>query len=152
MYVLGLQVGDNWNNHLNVVSFIERNLLPEPDMEKTNSMNSVEFNFFYFSPNLLFFLPNLDFWTCKLKNNFKNFTFIAWKWCKICKYYVNSMVISNSTCQREENECICVQYLIYAVLSRFQICPNFLVFSANSVFPKFQSSQQNGFFQVCDLN
>ena len=31
------------------------------DLEKINSMNSVEFNFFKdFLPNLLFFLPNLD--------------------------------------------------------------------------------------------
>ena len=37
-------------------------------LEKTNSMNSVEFNFFLdFLPNLLTFSPNLDPWTCKLK-------------------------------------------------------------------------------------
>ena len=28
----------------------------------------------------------------QIRNNFKNIIFIACKWCKICKYYVNSMV------------------------------------------------------------
>ena len=51
-----------------------------------------------------------------------------------------------STCQKEEKECIWVKYLIYAVLLRFQICRNLRVFSAKSVFPKFQSSQNNVFF------
>ena len=37
--------------------------------------------------------------------------------------------------------------MIHAVLLRFQICLH-LRFSAKSVFPKFQSSQKNGFFQV----
>ena len=55
------------------------------------------------------------------------------------------MVISCSSCQKEEKE-----YLIYTVLSRFQICCNLRVFSAKSVFPKLQSSQKNVFFQVCD--
>ena len=56
------------------------------------------------------------------------------------------MVISYSTCQKEEKERICVKYLIYAVLSQFQICHNFCVFSAKSVLPKFQSSPKQWFF------
>ena len=59
------------------------------------------------------------------------------------------MVISYSTCQEEEKECMWVKYLIYAVLSQFQICRILRIFSAKSVFQKFQSSQKNGFFQVC---
>ena len=37
------------------------NTMEDPDPEKTNSMNSVEFNFLNdFPPNLLIFPPNLD--------------------------------------------------------------------------------------------
>ena len=82
----------------------------------------------------------------QIRNNFKNIIFIACKWSKICKYYVNSMVISCSTCQKEEKECTWVKYLIYAVLSRFQICCNLRFFSAKSVFQKLQSSQKKWFF------
>ena len=38
------------------------------DLEKTNSMNSVEFNFLKdFPPNVKIFPPNLDSWMCKLE-------------------------------------------------------------------------------------
>ena len=35
----------------------------------------------------------------QIRNNFKNIIFIAFKWCKIFNYYVNSIIISCSTCQ-----------------------------------------------------
>ena len=38
------------------------------------------------------------------------------------------MVISSSTCQKDEKECTWVIYLINAVLSQFQICRNLRVF------------------------
>ena len=73
------------------------------DLEKTNFINSTDFNlkkktsakFVKFSAKLESL--NVQFW-----NNFKNIIFIASKWWKICKYYVNTMVISCSTCQKEE--------------------------------------------------
>ena len=37
------------------------------------------------------------------KKVWKSIIFIACKWSKICKYYVNSMVISCSTCQKKKN-------------------------------------------------
>ena len=77
-----------------------------------------------------------------IRNNIENIIFIAFKWSKICKYFVNSMLISSSSFQRQEKEYIWVKYLIRAVLSRFQICLNLCVFSAKSVIPKFQSSQK----------
>ena len=52
------------------------------------------------------------------------------------------MVISCSTCKREEKECRGVKYWIYAVLSLFQICRNLHTFFAKYVFQKFQSSQK----------
>ena len=63
--------------------------------------------FIDFPPNLSIFLPNL------------------------CKYFINSMVISCSTCQKEEKECTFVYYVICAVLPRFQFCRNLCNFSAN---------------------
>ena len=72
-----------------------------------------------------------------IRNNFKNIIFIACKWCKICKYYVNSMVISCSTCQKEEKECIWVNIWLRFFLSQFQICRNLHFFLLKIFFPKF---------------
>ena len=52
------------------------------------------------------------------------------------------MVISCGTCQKEENECIWAKYLIYTVLSRFQIYRNL------RVFPKISEFTKEYFFQV----
>ena len=109
-------------------------------------MNCVEINFLkYFPQKLLIFPPNFVFLDMQARNNFQNVIFIACKWCKISKYNVSSMIISCS---------IWVRYLIYAVLSQFQICHNLRAFSAKSVFPKFQSSQKKWFFPSlqCTLN
>ena len=64
----------------------------------------------------------------QIRNTFKNVIFIACKWCKMLKYYINIMVISCSTFQMEEKECTWVKYLIYSVLWRFQICRNLCIF------------------------
>ena len=115
---------------------------PSARLGKINSMNSAEFNFLKdFPPNLSIIPPNLDSWTCKLEITSKMSSFQPVNDAK----YVNSMVISCSTCEKEEKECIWVKYLIYAVLSQSKICSNLRTFSAKSVFPKFQSSQKNIF-------
>ena len=49
------------------------------------------------------------------------------------------------TCQKEEKECIPVKYLIYAVVSQFQICCHLRIFSPKSVFPKFLSFHKKFF-------
>ena len=61
---------------------------------------------------MTFFPLSLAPW---ITNNFKNVSFIAYKWCKICKYYVNSIIISCSTSQIRE-QCDLVKYMIYTVL------------------------------------
>ena len=58
------------------------------------------------------------------------------------------MVISCSTCEKEEKECIQVKYLIYAVCRDFKFVVIYAFFSTKCAFQKFQSSQQNGFFLV----
>ena len=45
----------------------------------------------------------------QISNNFKNIFFIAIKLFKIFKYYENSMVLSCSTCQKEEKKCMWVK-------------------------------------------
>ena len=87
-------------------------------------------------------------WILERENykNFINIISIACKWSKIRKYYVNSMVISCSTWQKKEKEWMWVLYLIYAVFAQFQICHILSVFSAKSVFLKYQSSQKTVFF------
>ena len=72
----------------------------------------------------------------QIRNNFKNIRFIACKWSKIYKYYVNSMVISCNTCIKEEIECTWFKYLIYAVCRDFKFVVIRVFFSAKSVFPK----------------
>ena len=65
---------------------------------KTNSMNSAEYNlFFWFSVKLVDFSAKFGFFDSQVRINFQNVILIHCKWCKICKYYVNSMVISCST-------------------------------------------------------
>ena len=75
------------------------------DLERTNSMTrrSSTFFFFYF-PQILVHFP-ANFWSLnvQIRNNFKNVILIACKWCKICKNYLYSMVISLSPVKREKN-------------------------------------------------
>ena len=69
------------------------------DLEKTNSMNSAEFNFLKdFPPNLYFFPPNLAHWTCKLENTSRMSSSYPINDAK----YVNSIVISCSTFKKGE--------------------------------------------------
>ena len=55
------------------------------------------------------FLAKSIFLDMKVRTNFQNVILIACRWCKMCKYYLNSMVISCSTGQKEEKECIWVK-------------------------------------------
>ena len=114
-----------------------------------HELHGVHFFFSSFFAKFVNISAKFGFLNMRIRNNFKNFIFIARKICRIFKYYVNSMVISYSTCQNLEKLCIWVEYLIYAVLPRFQICRHLRVFSTKSVFPTFLSSQKNVFFQVC---
>ena len=61
------------------------------------------------------FLP----YSVQIKKYLKNSIFTACKWCKLRQYYVNSMVLSCITCQKEEKECTWVDNVIYAVLPQF---------------------------------
>ena len=55
------------------------------------------------------------------------------------------MVISCSTCQKEEKECIWNKYLIYAVLSQFQICRNLRTFLTNQYSQNFRVHKKRVF-------
>ena len=84
-----------------------------------------------FSSKFVIFSAKFGSLNLQIRNNFKNIIFIACKWSKICNYSVNSMVILCSTCGKEEKECMWVKYLIYAVLSIFQIHCNLRVCPPN---------------------
>ena len=110
------------------------------DLEKTNSMNSAEFNFFVrFSAKLEDFSAKFGFLDVQVRNNFQNVIFIACKWCKICKYYVNSMVISCSACQKEEKDCILVNILFTQTCRNFNYVVIYALFSAKFLFPDFRA-------------
>ena len=111
---------------------------------KLHELRGVQ-HFFGFSAKLVHFSANFGSLNVQIKYNLKNVIDIACKWGKICKYYVYSMVISLSPVKRKKG-CIWVKYLIYAILSRFQIGHHLSVFSAKSVISQIQSSQRNLFF------
>ena len=70
----------------------------------------------------------------QVRNNFENIICIAVKFCKISKYFVNSIIILCNTYQKEHKECILVKYLIYAILPGFQFCRNLRTFfPSNSI-------------------
>ena len=112
--------------------------------KKETSWTPRSSTFFLFPSKFSKFSAKYGFLNEQIRNHFKIVIFIACKWCKICKHYVNSMLISYSTCKNGIKWCISIKYLTYAV---FKICRNLCVFSAKYVFPKFQSTQY-GFFQV----
>ena len=58
--------------------------------------------FFGFSVKFVILSAKFGFLNMQIRNNFKKVIFIAYKWFKILKYYVNSMVLSYSYCQKEE--------------------------------------------------
>ena len=62
------------------------------------------------------------------------------------------MVISCSTCQKEKKECKWVKYLIYAVLSRFQICRNLRVFFRQICIPKISEFTKKWLFSSLLMN
>ena len=68
----------------------------------------------------------------QIRNNFKNTILTANKTCKLCNYYVNSLVISCSTCWKGEKDCTVVNYVTCAFLPQFQFCCNLRNFSAKS--------------------
>ena len=65
---------------------------------------------------------------------------------QICKYYLNSMVISCCTCKKEEKECKHVKHFIYVVLSQFQICRNLRVSFSQICIPKISKFTTKWFF------
>ena len=95
--------------------------------EKLHELRRVKF-LKRFSAKFVKFAVKFGSLNVQIRYNFKNIIFIACKWIKICKYYVSSMVISCSTCEKDEKECMWVKYLIYVVLSKFQICCSLRMF------------------------
>ena len=66
----------------------DRHICTRLRKNKLHELRGVIYFIFYFFP---FKCGSLN---VQIRNNFKNVIFITCKWCKICKYYVNSMVIS----------------------------------------------------------
>ena len=64
-------------------------------------MNFAELNFFLdFPPN--WSSAKFESLNMQLRINFKNVIFIACKWCKICKYYVHSMIVLLSPVKKKK--------------------------------------------------
>ena len=104
-----------------------------------------------FSAKFVLFSAKFDSLNVQIRNNFNNVIFIAYNWCKICKYYVNSTVISCSTSQKGK-KCICVKYLIYAVFLPFLICHNLRVFPPNLYSQTFRVHKKMFFFPSLAIN
>ena len=63
------------------------------------------------------------------------------------------MVISCSTCQNEEKECIWIKYVIYVAWQQFQFYLNLDIFSAKSESTDFQKGQKKSVIatQLCTI-
>ena len=81
-----------------VYLYFLRHILYVAELEISNAINFLEFNFFFgFFAKLVNFSANFGSLNVQIRNNFKkNVIFITCKWRKICKYLVSSMVISLS--------------------------------------------------------
>ena len=62
---------------------------------------------------------------------------------KICKDFLNSIIISCSPYQKEEKEYILAKYLIYAVLPQLKFCHNVHIFFRQILIPIFFSVDKN---------
>ena len=92
-------------------------------------LNSI---FFSFSAKFVQFSTKYFSFDVEIRKHLKNIIFTACKWCKLCKYYVNIIILSYGTCQMEEYKCTLVKCLIYAFLLQFQFSCNLSNFSAKS--------------------
>ena len=63
-------------------------------------------------------------------NHRENIIFIACKWCKLCKYYVNSMVILCDTCQQKKNYALGLNMWYMQSCCDFNFC-NLNIFPPN---------------------
>ena len=112
-------------------------------------MNSVEFNL-----KKRFFTKfgkfSAKFWSLNVQiiNNFQNIVFIACKCSNICKYYVNSMVISCSTCQKKENNAhgLNIWFTLFCRIFKFIVIYAF--FLPNWYSQNFRVHKKKWFFQV----
>ena len=97
------------------------------------------------------FSAKFEFLNMRITKNFKNVIVIACKWCRIFKHYVNSMVISYSTCKKEENKAFRLNFYLALFCRNIKFVGIFVFFSfAKSEFQKFHNSQKkNVLFQVC---
>ena len=78
------------------------------------------------------FLPNFNLWICQINiPTLQHIIFIA---CKLCKYHVNILVISCSTCKNEEKECIWVNYVNTSVLRGLTFFRSLYIFLPNPNF------------------
>ena len=99
--------------------------------------------------NLIFFLRlSAKFTSCppnflSLNVQIRNTIFTACKWCKIFKYYVNNMVTSCNTCQKEEKYWSLVKYVICAVLTQFQFCHIFTHCFRQNLISRFSELTKN---------
>ena len=68
---------------------------------KLHKLHEVQL-FFKFSAKMVNISAKFGFLKMQSRNYFKNVIFIACKWCIIFRYYVNSMAISYSYCQKKK--------------------------------------------------
>ena len=120
---------------------------------KLHKLHGVNF-FKRFSAKFVNFFAKFGCLNLHIRNNLNNVIFIACKWSKICKYFVNSIVISCSTCQTKENNahglniwftlyfCNFKHVVIYAFFPPNPYSQNFRV-RKKSFFPKSDHRQHD---------
>ena len=97
-----------------------------------------------FSAKFFLFSVKFGFLNVQFRNYLKNVIFIAYKWCKICKLYVNSIVVSCSTSQNGEK---CIWFTLFC--RNFQFVVIYAFFFCQIFTSKVSEFTKNDFFQVC---
>ena len=113
---------------------------PRLGKNKLHELRGIKF--FQLSAKSVHFSANFGSSNKHIKNNFKNVIFIVFKWCKICKYHVFSIVISLSPIKRKIIHAFGFKIGFTLFFCNFKVVVIYAFFSVKSVFPKCQCSQK----------
>ena len=141
-----------YNLHTYLMKHIHNSLNPITDLEKTKPMNSAELFFFGFFEKLVNFSANFGSLNVKIWNNSKNVIFIACKRCKICIYYVYSMVISLLPVKRKKKNEFWLNIWFLLFCRDFKFVVIHACFLPNLYFQNFRVHKKMFFFSSLPKN
>ena len=82
----------------------------------------------------------------QIRNNWENIIFTACKWCKLHKYYVNSMVISCSTCQKKKKNALWLNMLFMQSWGNLNCVVSYAIFPPNPKSKNFRIDKKYAYY------